>query len=160
MLGLAADWRDGAMACSIRSSAGATPVRSSAEAAARERPERSSSRRLTGSSGFPFIVLSLGCHRQPRANLVLLGELLECRLADVDHHLDNLASECERRFVLVRDRRDRVAADIEGLVHGEVAVYLLLETSLTDVLLAQSKSHRAPSAGLSLLVDLDFRGEH
>jgi hypothetical protein len=38
-------------------------------------------------------------HRDPWADLVLFREFLKRRLADIDHHLDNIAGEWERRQV-------------------------------------------------------------
>jgi hypothetical protein len=42
---------------------------------------------------------SLRSHRYPRTELVLCRQLLERRFTDIDHHLDDLASEWEWRFI-------------------------------------------------------------
>lgn len=39
---------------------------------------------------------SLGGHGKPRADFMLLSEVLECRLTHIHHHFDNLAGEGER----------------------------------------------------------------
>jgi hypothetical protein len=90
---------------------------------------------------------------------MLRRQVLEGGLADIHHHPKNRAGEGEGRFILVGNRRDRVAPDVECLVHGEVARYLLLEASLADRLLVQPKGDGAAGAELALFVDLDLRGE-
>src|ERR1700741_3507057 len=62
---------------------------------------------------------SLGRHRESCAGLVLLREILERRLADVDHHFDDLAGEGERSLVQVGNRRAGIAADVEAFVCRE-----------------------------------------
>ena len=47
---------------------------------------------------------SLCSQSESEVHFMLLGELVKGCLADVDHHLVDLAGEGERRFVEVRDR--------------------------------------------------------
>src|SRR5215813_5568734 len=98
--------------------------------------------------------------REPRANLVLRRKFLETRFSDVPHHLDDLAGKCERRFVLIRNRRAGVAADVEAFIGRVKAADLLLEPPFTDCLLAESKPDRAARLELALLVDFHLGGEH
>src|SRR5262249_14020090 len=95
-----------------------------------------------------------------RADLVLRRELLETSFSDVHHHLDDLAGECERRFVLIRNRRAGVAADVEAFIGRVIAADLFFEPTFTDGLLAESKRARAARLELALPVDFHLRGEH
>src|SRR5262249_7919528 len=87
-------------------------------------------------------------------------KFLETRFGDVHHHLDDLAGECERRFVLIRNRRAAVAADVEALIGREIAADLFLEPTFTDYFFGDSKRDRAARLELTLLVDFHLGGEH
>src|SRR5499426_2439881 len=89
---------------------------------------------------------------------VLRGEVLERRLADIDHHLDDLPGEGKWRLVLIGHRRAGVAANVEALVGRVVAADLFLEPAFTNRLLAESKCDRAAGLELAWLVDLHFGG--
>src|SRR5690348_13864251 len=104
--------------------------------------------------------MSLRRHRDPRTEFVLLSQLFERRLTDIDHDLDDLAREWKRRFVKIRDWRNGVAPDVEGLVDCEVTEHLLFETSLADFFLADAKRGGSAGAGLALFVHFYFGGEY
>src|SRR5262245_41483847 len=101
---------------------------------------------------------SLGRQREPCMRFVLRREVVERRLADVHHHLDDLAGEGKWRLVLIGHRRAGVAAHVEALVGRIEAADLFLEPAFTNRLLAESKCDRAASLELAWLVDLHFGG--
>jgi hypothetical protein len=78
---------------------------------------------------------------------LLCLELLECSLAEVHHHPNDCAREGERRFVCIRDRRTGVAADIEAFVGRIKPADLLLETTVTNLVLSEPQGPQHDAVG-------------
>src|SRR5580658_203422 len=93
-------------------------------------------------------------------HLVLLGEILKRRLTDIHHHFDNLAGECERRFVQLRDRRAGITADIEAFVGREITRNLFFEAAASYCLFSEAQGDCAARAELAFLVGFYFCGKY
>src|SRR5262245_58346464 len=103
---------------------------------------------------FPYGHASLRRQRQACVGIVLRREVVEGRLADIHHHLDDLPGKGKWRQVLIGHRRAGVAANVEALVCRVEAADLFLEPPRTDRLLAESKCDRAARFELAWLVGL------
>src|SRR5215510_12804005 len=86
---------------------------------------------------------SLRRQRQACVGFVLRREVVERRLADIHHHLDDLPGKGKWRLVLIGHRRAGVAANVEAFVGRIEAADLFLEPAFTNLLLAESKCDRA-----------------